>query len=154
MGDYEYLFGPVHSRRFGRSLGVDLTSYKTCSLDCVFCQLGPQIRRSPAEKFAEALSGERLSSLCHLFRPKAEVIDEFSTEKNISLQANKETVLAILRRRPCTADQIAKSFGMHLNEVLKYLGNLMRTGQIRAERKDNSVYYSAASKEGADYAHV
>ena len=40
MGDYKYLFGPVPSRRFGRSLGVDLTPYKTCSLDCVFCQLG------------------------------------------------------------------------------------------------------------------
>jgi len=37
---YNYLFGPVPSRRFGRSLGIDLTPYKTCSLDCVFCQLG------------------------------------------------------------------------------------------------------------------
>jgi len=37
---YRYLFGPVPSRRFGRSLGVDLTPYKTCSFDCIFCQLG------------------------------------------------------------------------------------------------------------------
>ena len=40
MGDYKYLFGPVPSRRFKRSLGVDLNPYKTCNLDCVFCQLG------------------------------------------------------------------------------------------------------------------
>ena len=40
MEDKKHLFGPVPSRRFGRSLGVDLTPYKTCSLDCVFCQLG------------------------------------------------------------------------------------------------------------------
>ncbi|MFH1985977.1 MAG: radical SAM protein [Pseudomonadota bacterium] len=38
---YHHLFGPVPSRRFGRSLGVDLTPHKTCSQDCVFCQLGP-----------------------------------------------------------------------------------------------------------------
>jgi len=38
--EYKYLFGPVPSRRFGRSLGIDLTPFKTCSLDCVFCQLG------------------------------------------------------------------------------------------------------------------
>jgi len=38
--DYRYLFGPVPSRRFGRSLGIDLIPHKTCSLDCVFCQLG------------------------------------------------------------------------------------------------------------------
>lgn len=34
------LFGPVGSRRLGRSLGVDLVPYKTCSYDCVYCQLG------------------------------------------------------------------------------------------------------------------
>jgi wyosine [tRNA(Phe)-imidazoG37] synthetase (radical SAM superfamily) len=41
MPAYRHLFGPVHSRRFGRSLGVDLVRPKTCSLNCVFCQLGP-----------------------------------------------------------------------------------------------------------------
>ena len=35
-----YLFGPVASRRLGRSLGVDLLPFKTCSLDCVFCECG------------------------------------------------------------------------------------------------------------------
>jgi wyosine [tRNA(Phe)-imidazoG37] synthetase (radical SAM superfamily) len=40
MQTYRYLFGPVPSRRFGRSLGVDLTPRKTCTFDCVFCQLG------------------------------------------------------------------------------------------------------------------
>ncbi len=35
-----HLFGPVPSRRLGRSLGLDITSYKTCTFDCVYCQLG------------------------------------------------------------------------------------------------------------------
>jgi len=35
-----YAFGPVPSRRLGRSLGVDLVPPKTCSFDCVYCQLG------------------------------------------------------------------------------------------------------------------
>jgi wyosine [tRNA(Phe)-imidazoG37] synthetase (radical SAM superfamily) len=38
---YRYLFGPVASRRLGRSLGVDLVPLKTCTFDCVYCQLGP-----------------------------------------------------------------------------------------------------------------
>ncbi|MDY7035834.1 MAG: radical SAM protein, partial [Thermodesulfobacteriota bacterium] len=46
MVDYRYLFGPVPSRRFGRSLGVDLNPYKTCSLDCVFCQLGRTTKKT------------------------------------------------------------------------------------------------------------
>ncbi|QHI68974.1 radical SAM protein [Tichowtungia aerotolerans] len=38
--NYKYLFGPVPSRRLGRSLGIDVTPFKTCSLDCIFCQCG------------------------------------------------------------------------------------------------------------------
>ncbi len=34
------LFGPVPSRRLGRSLGIDLVPFKTCTYDCVYCQLG------------------------------------------------------------------------------------------------------------------
>ena len=67
---------------------------------------------------------------------------------------NKETVLDMLRRRPCTADQIAKGFGMHLNEVSKYLGNLMRTGKIRQERKNGTVYYAAAKTENRTHADL
>ncbi len=37
---YNYLFGPVPSRRLGLSLGVDIVTAKTCSLDCVYCESG------------------------------------------------------------------------------------------------------------------
>ncbi len=33
-------YGPVPSRRLGLSLGVDILPYKTCTLDCIYCQLG------------------------------------------------------------------------------------------------------------------
>ncbi len=36
----KYIYGPVPSRRLGFSLGVDLVPYKTCSFDCIYCQLG------------------------------------------------------------------------------------------------------------------
>jgi wyosine [tRNA(Phe)-imidazoG37] synthetase (radical SAM superfamily) len=34
------IFGPVPSRRLGFSLGVDIIPYKTCSFDCIYCELG------------------------------------------------------------------------------------------------------------------
>ncbi|MHB2148521.1 radical SAM protein [Calditrichota bacterium LG25] len=37
---YQYLFGPVPSRRLGASLGIDLVPHKTCSLNCVYCECG------------------------------------------------------------------------------------------------------------------
>jgi len=36
----KYIFGPVPSRRLGISLGVDIVPFKTCSLDCIYCQIG------------------------------------------------------------------------------------------------------------------
>lgn len=37
---YKHIFGPVLSRRLGRSLGVDLMPFKTCTYDCVYCEQG------------------------------------------------------------------------------------------------------------------
>jgi wyosine [tRNA(Phe)-imidazoG37] synthetase (radical SAM superfamily) len=303
----KYLFGPVPSRRFGLSLGVDLTPYKTCSLDCVFCQLGrtnqktitrkeyvpiddvlnelrewmktgeradyitlagsgeptlhslfgevlqfvksnstiptvlltnattlssPEVRdaacladivkvslsawhqpsyawvnrplkplqfdalvegqkafrtqfkgalwmevflvsgmntapkdvkkiaalakeirpdrihlntavRPPSEVFALPATKRQLTSLSRLFHPTAEVIANFKTKKGGRIGANREMILSMLRRRPCTADQIAAAFGMHLNEVSKYLGNLLKSDQIRTESKNTNIYYRA-----------
>lgn len=34
------IFGPVPSRRLGRSLGIDIIPFKTCTYDCIYCQLG------------------------------------------------------------------------------------------------------------------
>ncbi|MGA1843733.1 MAG: radical SAM protein [bacterium] len=63
------IFGPVPSRRLGRSLGVDLVPYKTCTFDCVYCELGPttchiRTRRSytPVDVLCDEL-GERLQQL-------------------------------------------------------------------------------------------
>jgi wyosine [tRNA(Phe)-imidazoG37] synthetase (radical SAM superfamily) len=36
----KYLFGPVNSRRFGRSLGIDLLPAKVCTMNCVYCECG------------------------------------------------------------------------------------------------------------------
>ena len=41
-----HLFGPVPSRRLGRSLGVDLVPRKTCPYDCIYCEVGPTTRQT------------------------------------------------------------------------------------------------------------
>ncbi len=41
LEERKYLFGPVPSRRLGRSLGIDVVPRKTCTYNCVYCQLGP-----------------------------------------------------------------------------------------------------------------
>ena len=308
MSTYRYIFGPVPSRRFGRSLGVDLTPLKTCSFDCIFCQLGPtpcntlerreyvpteavkaelirwrdeggqadyvtlsgsgeptlhsrfgevlrfarlELRlpavlltngsllylpevceaaghadvaklslsawdeasfrkinrphadldfaravegmrkfrgqfsgmiwlevfliaglndspedvdfiaalaesiapdkiqlntavRPPAESSVRPVDRETLESLAARFRPRAEVIANFSARPGSAIAVNETAILAMLRRRPCTARQIADVFGMHLNEVAKYTGHLLRENRIQALPRGDETYYKAS----------
>jgi wyosine [tRNA(Phe)-imidazoG37] synthetase (radical SAM superfamily) len=67
--NHNYIFGPVPSRRLGISLGVDLVPYKTCSLDCVYCECGKTTK----------LTAERAE-----YVPLEEVIDELDKVLNTS----------------------------------------------------------------------
>jgi len=65
----KYVFGPVPSRRLGRSLGIDLVPLKTCTYNCIYCQLGITTHQTlerrpyaPGKLVVEELQ-EKLSSL-------------------------------------------------------------------------------------------
>ena len=60
----EHVFGPVPSRRLGRSLGVDPIPLKTCNWNCVYCQLG---RTAP-------LTGQRA-----VYAPAEKIVAEVET---------------------------------------------------------------------------
>jgi wyosine [tRNA(Phe)-imidazoG37] synthetase (radical SAM superfamily) len=63
---YKYLFGPVNSRRLGISLGVDMVTFKTCSLNCVYCECGDTTALSCKRKeyiSFDALKGELIEYL-------------------------------------------------------------------------------------------
>jgi len=56
----KHIFGPVPSRRLGFSLGIDVVPFKTCSYDCIYCQLGrttdKTIKREEFIPIAEIIS--------------------------------------------------------------------------------------------------
>jgi wyosine [tRNA(Phe)-imidazoG37] synthetase (radical SAM superfamily) len=47
---YRYLYGPVPSRRLGRSLGIDLVPHKICTYDCIYCQIGKTTEKTLTRK--------------------------------------------------------------------------------------------------------
>ncbi len=51
----EVVFGPIHSRRLGISLGVNLlpTHAKLCTFDCIYCECGWNAQRRGAQRFAD-----------------------------------------------------------------------------------------------------
>ncbi len=76
-----------------------------------------------------------------MFDPPARIAALFSSQRSKTIKANEETILAILKRRPCSIKHIQAAFGMHINEVSKYLGVLMKKEQIHADSKNQEVYY-------------
>jgi len=46
MKAFRYLYGPVPSRRLGRSLGIDLVPHKICTYNCIYCQIGKTTGRT------------------------------------------------------------------------------------------------------------
>ncbi len=70
-----HIYGPVPSRRLGFSLGIDIIPSKTCTLDCIYCQLGRTAEKalqrneyySPSEILAQIkkklASGQRIDTL-------------------------------------------------------------------------------------------
>lgn len=64
----KYVYGPVRSRRLGYSLGVSLTPYKFCSLDCVYCQAGPTEKKTVNR--AEYIRAEEILDELRIFLVK------------------------------------------------------------------------------------
>ena len=60
MNPATHIFGPVPSRRLGLSLGIDLVPCKTCTLDCIYCELGKTA--TPVTERAEYVPYSQLES--------------------------------------------------------------------------------------------
>jgi len=60
-----HIFGPVPSRRLGLSLGIDLVPFKTCTLDCIYCELGKTA--TPVTERAEYVSYLQLKNEIETF---------------------------------------------------------------------------------------
>ncbi len=57
-------YGPVPSRRFGFSLGIDPVPYKTCSFDCIYCQLGrTTIKTAERKRYKDISMGYFIAEL-------------------------------------------------------------------------------------------
>ena len=98
--------------------------------------------RPTAEADAKALSPEEMDHLCERFGPKAEVIADFSkVHEEPAFAAQREDVLDMLRRRPCTLDDVAAGLGLQRNEAAKHIAELTRAGAIESERRGDREYF-------------
>ncbi|HIC43631.1 MAG TPA: radical SAM protein [Sulfurimonas sp.] len=100
----KFIFGPVASRRFGTSLGIDLSpNSKQCNFDCLYCELAP---------------APTVSAYTKVYSPQ-----EIVNELEISLKAHPNTEVITL-----TANG-EPSLYPHLNELIKKIDLIKGTKQ-------------------------
>jgi predicted ArsR family transcriptional regulator len=76
---------------------------------------------------------------------KAEIISEFTAPLGEALNSVKDTeILNLIKRRPCTQEDISKALGLRVNEVVKHLDHLTKTGAIRYRMYEHRCYYESA----------
>ena len=95
-----HIFGPVPSRRLGRSLGIDVVPAKTCSFDCIYCESGPTTHLSAKrESFADP--AEVLRQLDDFFRrfPDGTDVITFSSAGEPTLYLHLGELIAHIRRK-------------------------------------------------------
>ncbi len=99
--------------------------------------------RPPAKATAQPLSAEALQQAQQILGPLAELIAPLDAAQLMMAerQHTEAEVLELLRRRPCTLDDIAAGLGMHRNEVLKYIDGLLSRKEITISQRDENTFY-------------
>ena len=125
----KFIFGPVASRRFGTSLGIDLSpGKKQCNFDCLYCELAPA---ATVDSYSEAYKPDEIITELKqalLEHPNTDVItltangeptlypylDEL-IEKIDAVKANKQTL--ILTNTATLSDPKTYHSLLHLDQV-------------------------------------
>jgi wyosine [tRNA(Phe)-imidazoG37] synthetase (radical SAM superfamily) len=103
------------------------------------------VARPPAESFASPVPASALEGFARCFKPRAEVVAERPSRlASKSRPGSASLVLNLLRRRPCTAGDVAAGLGLNIAESLKWLEVLTRRGELETFRHGGAVFYRIA----------
>ena len=103
------------------------------------------VERPPAEGLAVAVPRERMREMGEMFNPPGELLGgSCSPGQPAEFHAGREDILNMLRRRPCSIEDIAAGLAMHPNEVIKHVGGLTAAGLLSVSRVGGKVYYKPA----------
>jgi wyosine [tRNA(Phe)-imidazoG37] synthetase (radical SAM superfamily) len=101
--------------------------------------------RPPAEEFAYPLTTSQLEEIRERLGDKAEIISEFTAPMGEGFDSDKSAeIIQLISRRPCTAEDISKALGLHIDEVVKYLNILQKKGAVQYRVYQHRCYYGNA----------
>lgn len=100
--------------------------------------------RTPAEDFVRIVSKEKMEEIAEFFGPHCEVVADYSKVHDLGeFHSTRDDVSELLRRRPCSIDDISRGLDLHRNEAIKYVQELLDQDLIRMEKRGDKTLYIA-----------
>lgn len=100
--------------------------------------------RPGTEDFVKAVSKKGLQRIKDFFKPlPVEIIAKAETRKQIqSFNKNiEEQILETIKRRPCIDKELTEILNIHLNELNKYLSELISSGKIVSDKQERGLFF-------------
>ncbi len=98
--------------------------------------------RPAAEKGIDAIAEERLAAIAQQLGPHCEVIGAAPPARSDRhVQHTRADVISMLKRRPCSVQDICTGLGITRSEALQHLTTLLETGAFVPESKGGVTYY-------------
>jgi predicted HTH transcriptional regulator len=91
-----------------------------------------------------------LESFSKILGQNAEVITDFKysiKEKSSTVCEDiEQSILQLLKRRPCTDQDITTALSLHSIETIKTIGHLMDDGKIQQRHQQGKIFYTIKPK--------
>lgn len=98
--------------------------------------------RPPAEQNVRAVPRETLDRIARQIGGACEVIGAAPAGLSERHEARAEAdVISVLKRRPCSIEDICTGLGMHRNEAVKHVTRLQERGIVHSERRGDVIYF-------------
>jgi wyosine [tRNA(Phe)-imidazoG37] synthetase (radical SAM superfamily) len=98
--------------------------------------------RPAAEKGIEAIAEDRLAAIAREIGPNCEVIGAAPPARSDRhVQHTRADVISMLKRRPCSLQDICTGLGITRSEAMQHLTTLLETGAFVPESKGGVTYY-------------
>lgn len=101
------------------------------------------VSRPPGRSGITAVLPREMRSVAPLFDCPVDIISETIDAEPHASGVSDESIVNLLRRRPCTARGIADGLGMHINEVVKHLQVLLEEDKVYRKHQYDRVFYTA-----------
>jgi wyosine [tRNA(Phe)-imidazoG37] synthetase (radical SAM superfamily) len=100
--------------------------------------------RPGAEPNVRSVSAEKLHAIAAGLGQNCEVVADFSPGRHRGhLHGTAESVLSMLKRRPCSLDDICSGLGINRDDALKHISHLQSQGLIGSEKANRTVFFKA-----------